>query len=67
MSSERICAECHAMLDEAGEYHPYAFCVLRKAGLNPLDVVTEAMRALAPSGNRWRLVRDLPSAIAEAP
>ena len=33
--SDRICAECHAHLRHAGEYHPYSFCVLVKAGLDP--------------------------------
>ncbi len=30
-----ICTECGMATAEAGEYHPYAFCVLEKAGLNP--------------------------------
>ena len=29
------CSECNMTLWDAGEYHPYAFCVLRKAGLDP--------------------------------
>ena len=28
------CAECGATISP-GEYHPYAFCVLHKAGLDP--------------------------------
>lgn len=40
------CATCNARLSERAEYHPYAFCVLVKAGLNPLTVVLDAVRAL---------------------
>jgi hypothetical protein len=28
------CTECGALV-EPGEYHPFAFCVMRKAGLQP--------------------------------
>ena len=31
---------------EGNEYHPHAFCVLVKAGLNPLSVVLEAVKQL---------------------
>lgn len=34
-----VCAECKANLKDAGEYHPYAFCVLYKAGLDPWQEV----------------------------
>lgn len=30
-----ICQECGKHLHDAGEYHPYSFCVLYKAGLHP--------------------------------
>lgn len=32
---ENHCGECGALLRAEGEYHPYPFCVLQKAGLNP--------------------------------
>lgn len=41
-----ICTTCGAKMSEAAEYHPYAFCVLIRAGLNPLTVVLEAAKAL---------------------
>lgn len=44
------CAECGAMC-ESGEYHPYAFCVLVKARLNPLTVVLEAAKKLKIGGD----------------
>lgn len=31
----RICGECHGHLRYADEYHPFAFCAMVKAGLNP--------------------------------
>jgi len=40
-----ICQRC-GMEVEPNEYHPYAFCVLVRAGLNPLTVVLEAVRKL---------------------
>lgn len=40
------CAECGARTVSVSEYHPYAFCVLVKAGLNPLTVVLDAVKAL---------------------
>lgn len=41
-----ICLVC-GMEIEPNEYHPYAFCVLVEAGLNPLTVVLEAAKELA--------------------
>lgn len=43
-----ICTECGAKTSEAAEYHPYAFCVLIKAGLDPLTVVRDALREIPP-------------------
>ena len=39
------CQEC-GMEIEGTEYHPYAFCVLVKAGLNTLSVILEAVGQL---------------------
>lgn len=39
-SQRDICTTCGAMVGV--EYHPYAFCVLFKAGLDPKQVVVEA-------------------------
>jgi hypothetical protein len=32
------CGQCHAMV-EVGAFHPYSFCVLVKAGLDPWQEV----------------------------
>lgn len=29
------CGECGALLRDPGEFHPYVFCVLKKAGRDP--------------------------------
>jgi hypothetical protein len=50
------CQTCHFWTEDAGEYHPYAFCVMLKAGLNPHEIVADAMRYWKPEG--WRLIRD---------
>lgn len=41
MSVNKHCQECGMLLDDPGEYHPYEFCVLKKArpSRNPWDVV----------------------------
>lgn len=44
------CAECGTMTGPGPEYHPYAFCVLVKAGLNPLTVVLDAAKELKIGG-----------------
>ena len=44
------CAECGYLTGPGPEYHPYAFCVLVKAGLNPLTVVLDAVKALKIAG-----------------
>lgn len=41
VSGRIVCQECGA-LTGPGEYHPFAFCVLIKAGLDPVTVVREA-------------------------
>ncbi len=33
------CSECGSRLSDAGEYHPWAFCVLVRAGLDPWEQV----------------------------
>lgn len=41
VSTRNVCQECGALTDPR-EYHPFAFCVLIKAGLDPEAVVREA-------------------------
>ena len=40
------CGECGMLLRDVGEYHPYEFCVLKKAGLAPWAVVQRFNRDL---------------------
>ncbi len=37
--ARRTCQTCGMLLDDAGEYHPYAFCILKKAGQDPWQSV----------------------------
>lgn len=30
MKHNNICLECHAMLKDPAEYHPYAYCIIAK-------------------------------------
>lgn len=43
-SAATICAECKALLPAVAVYHPYAFCVLVKAGIDPEKAVSDAAR-----------------------
>lgn len=31
----RTCQACGALLDDAAEFHPYVFCVLKRVGRDP--------------------------------
>lgn len=57
---QRTCQECGMLLDDGGEFHPYVFCVLKKAGCDPwndLRWVTKQLGIELPE--RPPLVRDL--------
>jgi hypothetical protein len=59
----RRCATCGYVCREAGEFHPYVFCVLVKAGQDPWERTQELRRVLRDVGPRAAhppLVRDLP-------
>jgi hypothetical protein len=32
---QRTCQTCGMLLDDVGEFHPFVFCVLKKAGRDP--------------------------------
>lgn len=57
------CQECGDAGD-AARYHPYAFCVLIKAGQNPEAVVRAAIPYLMPKRG-VRLIRDVPPTVAD--
>lgn len=44
--SEVDCATCGMALEHPMEYHPFAFCVLYQAGIEPKQFVREAIRQL---------------------
>ena len=44
------CTDCGYELESPMEYHPPAFCVLVKAGYNPLTVVLDAVSQLVDLG-----------------
>jgi len=46
------CNDCGCELESPAEYHPHAFCVLVKAGYNPLTVVLDAIKILG-SISHW--------------
>jgi hypothetical protein len=64
VSLDRHCAQCGMLCDHAGEFHPYMFCVLKRAGLDPWSHFSGAMHALTGAylPERPPLVRDLPIA-----
>lgn len=57
----RTCQACGMLLDDAGEYHSYPMCVLKKAGLNPWPYVREMVISLSGTdpGEKPPLVRNL--------
>lgn len=59
---QRTCGDCGMLLEDAGEYHPYAFCVLKKAGLNPWPYVREMTISLTGTdpGEKPPLLRRKP-------
>jgi hypothetical protein len=42
------CIECGMALNDAGEFHPYAFCMLKKAGLDPWREMVRVHPELPP-------------------
>lgn len=61
----RTCTECGMLLDTPGEFHPQAFCVWKKAGLDPWATLVWVNTRLGLHTAHWPkkppLVRDLPS------
>lgn len=58
---QRTCQECGMLLDDAGEYHPYVFCVLKKAGRDPWqEIRTVALQLrLGDPGEKPPLIREI--------
>lgn len=61
--TNRTCMECGMVLDQAGEFHPHLFCIIKKAGGDPWrDFMWAAERLGLDTdryGDRPPLVRDL--------
>jgi hypothetical protein len=55
--TNQSCREC-GHFGPADEYHPFAFCVLIKAGQDPHRVVSEAVPFLGDHGT-WKKIRDV--------
>lgn len=57
-AENRHCQECGMLLGDSGEYHPYSFCVLKKAGLDPWQEVRmiAGQLSLGDPGHRPPLV-----------
>lgn len=56
----QTCQTCGAWVREGGEYHPYVFCILKKAGHDPWECAREFVRDLGPF-----IDRDQPPLVAE--
>jgi hypothetical protein len=59
--AKTACGECGAE-GEPAEYHPYVFCVLKKAGRDPWDETRRLVKDLLGTDlpKKPPLVRDLP-------
>jgi hypothetical protein len=61
---QRTCQTCGMLLDDAGEYHPYVFCVLKKAGQDPwgsVRLITAQLQLKPDLPAKPPLVRELHS------
>lgn len=59
---QRTCQTCGMVCADGGEYHPYEFCLIYRAGRNPWDVVERFARDLKLGRvPRGILVQNLPA------
>lgn len=58
---QRTCQTCGMLLDDAGEYHPHSFCVLKLAGLDPWQTVRiiAGQLRLGDPGEKPPLIREI--------
>lgn len=59
---QRTCQTCGMLLDDAGEYHPYVFCILKKAGQDPwanVRLIAAQLQLSPPLPEKPPLVRNL--------
>ena len=50
---QRTCQECGMLLDDAAEFHPYMFCVLKQAGRDPWADVLWLNERLGVDVTHW--------------
>jgi hypothetical protein len=50
---QRTCQTCGMLLDDAGEFHPYVFCVLKRAGRDPWDGLLWVNEQLGVDVTHW--------------
>lgn len=59
------CTTCGMVTDHPGEYHPYAFCVLKRAGLDPWREVRRIAGQLAGAGLNMDRLPEHPPRVVE--
>jgi hypothetical protein len=64
MAPDRHCQACGMLCDDAGEFHPYAFCVWKRAGLDPWQQLKwiEDRLGRPPLGKKPPLIRNMRAA-----
>lgn len=59
----RTCQSCGMLLDREGEFHPHSFCIWKKAGHDPWEMLARTVDMLGVDVTHWPkrppLVRDL--------
>jgi len=64
------CRVCGMLLNDPGEFHPHAFCVWKKAGLDPWNTLLWVNQRLGIDTTHWPrqspLIRDLSPQYKEA-
>jgi hypothetical protein len=66
-----ICQSCGYRTTDVGEFHPFAFCALVRAGLDPWETLRRVNERLGMDVSAWPpqppLVRHLPAFSASRP
>jgi hypothetical protein len=64
MIGDQTCQTCGMLLDDPGEFHPFAFCIWKRAGQPPWETLVAINSRLGIDVTHWPtkppLVRDLP-------
>lgn len=50
---QRTCQSCGMLLDNAGEFHPHAFCMWKQAGLDPWQALLWVNEKLGVDVAHW--------------